>query len=60
MAIEQLEEPSPAEDWLDRLATQVEKTFGVPGISPSTVGGPSALDAVADLLGHMFNDILLT
>jgi hypothetical protein len=60
MAIEPPVEPSPAHDWVDSLTAQVEKVFGVSGVAPATVSSPSALDAVAGLLGHMFNDIMLT
>jgi hypothetical protein len=60
VAIEPLEELSSDQGWEDRLAARVEKVFGVPGVAAATLGWSSALDAVAGLLGHMFNDILLT
>jgi hypothetical protein len=60
VAIEPREELPLDQGWEDRLAAQVEKVFGVPGVAAVTVGWSSALDTVADLLGHMYNDILLT
>lgn len=60
ISIEPTEEQFSSLDSLDRLAAQVETTFGVRGVTPSRAHNSSALDAVSRLLGHMFNDILLT
>jgi hypothetical protein len=47
-------------DWTDSLTAQVESVFGIADIRFAGSGLSSALDAVSRLLGHMFNDILLT
>lgn len=59
VAVEPLEEQPVTQDWQESLAHQVEKVFGVPGVVPASVGSLSALDAVAGLLGHMYNEIQL-
>lgn len=60
IAIEPAERPTHVQDWQDSIATQVQKIFGVADVSPTIGESSSALDALAKLLGHMFNDIMLT
>jgi hypothetical protein len=59
VAIEPLEENAPTEDWPASLAAQVNKVFGVPDTEPAMISSPSALDAIAGLIGHMFNELML-
>jgi hypothetical protein len=60
MAVEPHEEFSADRDWVDSLTAQVERVFRVADVKFVGSGHSSALDAVSGLLGHMFNDILLT
>jgi hypothetical protein len=59
VAIEPLEDNAPAEDWPASIVTQVDKVFGISGTVPARISSPSALDAMASLIGYMFDEIML-
>ncbi len=60
MAIEPLDEPFHLENWQEILQAKIEDVFGISGVEVTQVGSPNALEAISELLGHMFDDILLT
>jgi hypothetical protein len=59
VSVEAHEKAGDGQDWQDHLTAQAEKALGVPEVKLAAASLSSALDAVATLLGHRFNEILL-
>jgi hypothetical protein len=55
---EQGAQPS-GQDWQDSMMAHWKHVFGVPDMTFTAATSISALDAVAELLGHMYNEIWL-